>query len=61
MHNQKGEVMIGVMAVMMVGMMLFGGMHLFRGKHRSEGGHSKVEQKTGHDNENHGEQMQHCR
>lgn len=44
MRNQKGEVVTGVMVVMMVVMMVLGGMHLM---HRGRGDHNK----QGHSNE----------
>jgi hypothetical protein len=58
MRDQKGEVAIGVMVVMMVGMMIFGGMHLLRGGQRTagcraQGGQSQGEQIHDHDDENH--------
>ncbi len=38
MRNQKGEVVTGVMVVMMVAMMIFGGMHFM---HRDHGDHGE--------------------
>ncbi len=49
MRNQRGEVVAGVMVVMMVVMMIFGGMHVMHGEHRSEGDHQQTEQKHNHD------------
>jgi hypothetical protein len=49
MRNQRGEVVIGVMVVIMCVMMLFGGMHMMHGGHRSEGDHPQMEQKHNHD------------
>ncbi len=45
MRNQRGEVVTGVMVVIMCVMMLFGGMHMMHGEHRSEGDHRQMEQK----------------
>lgn len=50
MNNQKGEVVTGVMVVVMVGMMIFG-MLFMHGGHRDHGarnGHTKDEQKKEH-------------
>jgi high-affinity Fe2+/Pb2+ permease len=49
MRNQRGEVVTGVMVVIMVVMMLFGGMHMMHRGHQSEGDHGQVEQKHDHD------------
>ncbi len=49
MRNQRGEVVTGVMVVIMCVMMLFGGMHMTHGEHRSEGDHRQMEQKHNHD------------
>ncbi len=49
MRNQRGEVVTGVMVVIMCVMMLFGGMHMMHGEHRSEGDHRQMEQKHNHD------------
>ncbi len=49
MHNQRGEVVAGVMVFMMAVMMIFGGMHMMHGGHRSEGDHRQMEQKHNHD------------
>ncbi len=49
MRNQTGEVVTGVMVVMMVVMMIFGGMHTMHGGHRSEGDRRQMEQKHNHD------------
>jgi len=49
MRNQRGEVVVGVMVVMMVVMMIFGGTHMMHGGHRSEGDHRQMEQKHDHD------------
>ena len=57
MGNQKGEVVAGVMVVIMCVMMLFGGMHMMHGGHQPEGDHRQMEQKHGHDKD--GTQHQH--
>ena len=49
MRNQRGEVVTGVMVVMMGVMMIFGGMHMMHGGHWSEGDHRQMEQKHYHD------------
>jgi hypothetical protein len=49
MLNQRGEVVTGVMVVVMVVMMIFGGMHMMHGDHRSERGHAQIEHRHGHD------------
>ncbi len=49
MHNQRGEVVVGVMCVLMVVMMIFGGTHTMHGGHRSEGDHRQTAQKHNHD------------
>ncbi len=41
--NQKGEVMTGLMVVMMVVVMLFGGMHVMHGDHRHGEDHDRME------------------
>ncbi len=46
--DQRGEVMTGVMVVIMVVMMLFGGMHMMHGGHRHADDHDKAEHKTDH-------------
>ena len=48
--NQKGEIVIGVMVVMMV-VMLFGGMHLMHGDHNRTNDHDSVEHKHDHQKE----------
>ncbi len=52
MRNQRGEVVVGVMVVMMVVMMISGGMHMRHGGHRSEADHRQMEQKHNHDEDN---------
>ena len=49
MQNQRGEVVLGLMAVMMCVMMFFGGMHMMRGEHRSEEDRAQVGHKHGRD------------
>ncbi len=49
MSNQRGEVVAGVMVVIMCVMMLFGGMHMMHGGRRFEGDHQQTEQKHNHD------------
>ncbi len=44
MRNQRGEVIIGVMCVVMVVMMIFGAPHMMHGGHRSEVDHQQMEQ-----------------
>jgi len=59
--NQRGEVVLGVMVVVMVVMMLFGGMgmHMMHGDHRHADDRDKVEHK--HDHQDEGtHQMQNC-
>ena len=46
MNNQKGEVVTGVMVVIMVGMMIFG-MFSMHGGHGDRHDHKNVEQKQG--------------
>jgi hypothetical protein len=50
MRNQKGEVIIGAMAVICVVMMLFGGSHMMHGgwDHRHGDDHDKIEHKRDH-------------
>jgi hypothetical protein len=43
MNNQRGEIFIGIMVIMMGVMMLFGGMHMLHGEHRSDGDRAKIE------------------
>jgi len=57
MHNQRGEVVTGVMVVMMIVMMIFGGMPMMHGGHRSEGDHRQMEQK--HNDDEDGTQHMH--
>ena len=59
MGNQKGEVVTGVMVVMMVGMMLFGGMHWMHGDHRHENDHDGSEHKQDHQHGQQKESMHH--
>ncbi len=49
MGNQKGEVVTGVMVVIMCVMMLFGGMHMMHWGHRSEESHQQMEKNHNHD------------
>jgi hypothetical protein len=56
MKNQKGEVVTGVMVLMMVGMLIFGGMTLMHGGgqggkhgHHMMHGHSEKGQQHAHD------------
>ncbi len=49
MRNRRGEVVPGVMVVMMAVMMIFGGMHTMHRRHRSEGDHRQMEQKHNYD------------
>ncbi len=51
MGNQRGEVVTGVMVVIMCVVMLFGGMHMMHGGHQPDGSHKQVEQKHNHDEE----------
>ena len=53
MGNQRGEVVMGVMVVIMcVGMMLFGGMHMMHGGHGHAADHDgRVEDKHDHQKE----------
>lgn len=45
-NNQRGEVIIGVMMIIMCAVMLFGGMHMMHGGHRhSDDGNGRVEEK----------------
>jgi hypothetical protein len=46
MRNQRGEVVTGVMVVIMCVMMLSGGMHIDAWGLRSEGDHRQMEQKA---------------
>ncbi len=46
--NQRGEVVTGVMVVIMCVMMLFGGMHMMHGGHQSKGDHQQMEQNHYH-------------
>lgn len=46
MRNQKGEVVTGVMVVMMVGLMIFGGMTWMHGRHGDHKEHTKSDQQT---------------
>ncbi len=39
MRDQRGEVVTGIMVVMMVVMIIFGGMHLMQKDHRHEANH----------------------
>jgi ABC-type nickel/cobalt efflux system permease component RcnA len=48
MHNQKGEVVTGIMVVMMCVMMLFGGMQMMHKEHGSEEDHAQIEHKHNH-------------
>ena len=45
MKNQRGEVVTGLMVVMMAVMMIFGGMHMMHGEHKSEGDHAQIKHK----------------
>ncbi len=49
MRNERGEVITGVMVVIMVAVMIFGGMHMGHGGHHSNGDHQQMEQKHNHD------------
>lgn len=48
MRNQRGEVVTGVMVVIMCVMMLFGGMHMMHEGHRSEGDNRQMGQEHNH-------------
>ncbi len=43
MHNQRGEIVTGVMVILMGVMMIFGGMHMLHGERGSEGDHARIE------------------
>ncbi len=43
MRNQRGEVVTGVMVIIMGVMMIFGGMHMLHGERGSEGDHARIE------------------
>ncbi len=49
--NQKGEVMTGVMVVIMVVVMFFGGMHMMHGDHRHGEDHDRIEHRQDHQKE----------
>ncbi len=49
MRDQRGEVVTGVMVIMMVVMMIFGGTHMMHEGHESGGEHRHMEQKHNHD------------
>ena len=49
MRNQRGEVVTGLMVIMMGVMMIFSGMHMMHGEHRAERDHTQVERERGHD------------
>lgn len=51
MGDQRGEVMTGVMVVIMVVMMLFGGVHMMHGDHRHAEDHDRLEHKPDHQKE----------
>ena len=57
MNNQRGEVVLGVMVVMMAVMMLFGGMHVLHGEQRCGGDHRQNNEKQNQLDE--GSQHQH--
>lgn len=48
MRNQRGEVVTGIMVVMMAVMML-GGMRMLHGEHRAEGEHAQIEHRHSQD------------
>jgi hypothetical protein len=51
-NNQRGEVIFGVMMIIMCAVMLFGGMHMMHGGHRhSDDGNRRVEEKHDYRNE----------
>ena len=56
MRNQRGEVVIGIMVLIMGVMMIFGGMHMLHGEHKSEGNQAQIEHKHSR-----GEDMRHIR
>jgi high-affinity Fe2+/Pb2+ permease len=49
MSNQRGEVITGVMVIIMAVMMVFGGMHMLHREHRSEEAHEQIEHKQSRD------------
>jgi hypothetical protein len=51
MGNQRGEIVTGVMVVMMTGMMLFGGMHMMHGHQGNSDEHDRMESKHDHQKE----------
>jgi hypothetical protein len=54
MSDRKGEIVTGVMVVIMAVMMvvmMFGGMHMMHGDHKSEGDNARIEKKHQHDEE----------
>jgi len=52
MNNQRGEIVTGVMVVMMVGMMIFG-MVFMHGGHGDRHDHNSAEQKQEHSEKGH--------
>lgn len=54
MRNQRGEVVIAVMVVIMGLTMIIGGMRVLHGEHGSDGDHARIEHRHTHD-----EGMQH--
>lgn len=59
MDNQRGEVVLGIMIVMMGVMMLFGGMHLVHGGHRW--GEAQSQNETKQDRLDEGSRLAHNR
>jgi len=49
MRDQRGEIVTGLMVIMMGVMMVFSGMHMMHGEHRSEGDRAQIEHEHGHD------------
>ncbi len=49
MRNQRGEVVTGVMVIIMGVMMIFGGMHMLHGERGSKGDHAQIEHKHNND------------
>jgi hypothetical protein len=53
MNNQRGEIVIGLMVVMMSVMMFLGGLHMMHGGHGPEGDRAQIEHQHDRDKSAH--------